>query len=1534
MPLPGGATDKFGNRYEGIWTVECMIRVMDEKADSIRLEPPGAEGDGVEFRLSVAGNLEYHQVKRQHSASGRWTLFDLKSKKILLNFWEKLKNPTATCVFVSGHAAFQLEELADRARSSISWQEFYDEFLKAGKAKDSIHLKNFQELCNYWSGASNQEEVYKALKRIYVKTIDEQTLKTTVDSFLATLVDGDAANARDVIAQYALDEIHHELIAHDIWQHLKKRGFRRRQWNKDPHVWAAVDKVNHLYFSRFENEKVAGEIIPRDEVSVVVDSLLSSHTKRGVLLTGEAGVGKSGVIGQVATELRSRQIPLIAFRIDRLEPTQSPDALGQQLERLPGSPASVLSAISQGRDCVLLIDQLDAVSEASGRNPWFFECIDKIIKQAQSNPNIHLLLACRKFDLENDSRLKRLAGKDSVFEIVTVKRLSHETVRQVCQELGLDATRLNQKQLDLLSVPLHLSLLAEVTEDERIDVLSFKTANDLYDYFWNYKQRVLENRLDRPAQWTKVIDVLCDYMSSQQKQSLSAPQDIVDDYAKDAEAMASEHILNWQDKRISFFHEGFFDYAFARRFAARGHNLLDFLRSSEQHLFRRAQVRQILFHERDIEFERYLDDLSELLHSSDIRFHLKQVVLALLAALENPREEDWEVLCPFLEDPSSPINPQVWQTLYSSASWFQLIDSLGIVDQWLNSENEEWIDRITILLSKMQRHLPNRVAEFLEPYIETEIPDSWRNRLILLMQWGDVSASRQFFELFLRLIDQGVLDEVRGPIAANSEFWNLIYPLPKQHPSWACEVIRYYLNRRLSLSLASDLPNPFDRERGTIYDGHFAESVFVESARNAPEAYISNVLPFMIKVMELTTDRQKEPPWQDPIWRVRPYGTGHGMDSIILGAMVIALSSVAKSQPETFWTIAESHLIHSSFKTVQYLLVRAFTANAARFADEAINYLCENPVRLATGYSFVAGNAHPAPFLATKELLEAATQHCSTNQLEKLETVILEFYTAYEKSIEGKWFYGYPQLVLLEGIAPNRRSERTNRRLEEWQRKFAGTPLLDKSGKVEPPKSVEARSIESPISKEAASKMTDEQWLKAIAKYNNVDIDCCFQGGRLHGGAYQLSSVLQEQVKVKPVRFAELVRRFPSDTSPYYFDAVLRGIAEPEVEVDIQTALSVCVRCHQVLQHPCGDSISWLFQKSSHFPWSLTAFDILTYYALNDSDPEQESWRTSAPGGGVYYGGDIHMAGINSTRGSAMSAIASLIFADKDRVPHFLHTLQQAVSDSSIAVRTCVAEALIATLNYDRNLAVNLFLELCETEDILLGTQPIEYFLYYALPTHFKDLVPVLERMLSSGLPQVVSVGSRQACRSALELNEAIPLMELCLTASETETHRLAAAEIFGANLRSTQYREFCEEKLIQLFNDPDERVRDEAAKCFFKFEKDELGKYTNLIRSFVDSPAFIDNCHDLIYALKETTAKLPDITCLICEKFVDSFDMATADTRTSYAADSDFISELIIRVYSPSRNKALQSRCLNIIDRMAQLGIYGLDKALQQFER
>jgi hypothetical protein len=129
-----------------------MADVLDERADAIRLEPPGEEGAGAEFWLQHGVNSEYHQVKRQHGAEGRWTIASLGEKRTLTHFFDKLNDPAAQCVFVSTHSAFQLDRLADDARSAASWQEYEREFLKSKKTKTA-----FDELSAYWRNCEGQK---------------------------------------------------------------------------------------------------------------------------------------------------------------------------------------------------------------------------------------------------------------------------------------------------------------------------------------------------------------------------------------------------------------------------------------------------------------------------------------------------------------------------------------------------------------------------------------------------------------------------------------------------------------------------------------------------------------------------------------------------------------------------------------------------------------------------------------------------------------------------------------------------------------------------------------------------------------------------------------------------------------------------------------------------------------------------------------------------------------------------------------------------------------------------------------------------------------------------------------------------------------------------------------------------------------------------------------------------------------------------------------------------------------------------------
>ncbi len=743
------------------------------------------------------------------------------------------------------------------------------------------------------------------------------------------------------------------------------------------------------------------------------------------------------------------------------------------------------------------------------------------------------------------------------------------------------------------------------------------------------------------------------------------------------------------------------------------------LREGEQHLAARVEIRQTLSEERERNFNGYLQDLETTLNNANIRPHIKQAILTWLGSLPDPREEEWNIIESLIHSQSPFLIQQAWRTLGSSRQWFQLTDSIGFIERWLQRQQPDEIDQVITLLSIMKSYFPDRIAELIEPYVS----GNWNNRLSSILQGSELGAGRKFFNLFLRAISEGVFDPSQISADYSRNFWMQIYSLPEKQPEWACEAIGVYLNRQLELSLANGQANPFDHGNGILSHSQFYEQVLNQSANKASYAFIQHVLPFMLRVMGLTSQQESDVPWDDLVWRYRSYGGGYDLEDCLLRQMEVALSNLAKSSPEVFTSINFQYLRNSSFETVQFLLTRAYTASGERFADEAIDYLCENPNRLKTGYSIAAGNARAAMYWATRKLIEATTPYCSDGQLEKLEKLLLEYYPEWERSSEYRLLRGYAQFTLLDGIAANRLSVASNRRLQEWRRKFTSAKLLEPPGRIEPPQTIEARLVGSPIPQEAAEKMTDKQWLTAISEYDYDDGGSRFERtGELIGGAFQLASLLEKQVKQNPVRFANLIENFPEGANVAYFNALLRGLSEAEID-DVKVAIQVIEHCHHLSQKPCGSSITWLIGKQAELPWTQEVFDILIWYALNDSDPNQELWRTQVGNSNsseleaeiqqpeidigehhnseldslsqnkttsnqFYYGGDILTAGINTVRGSAATAIAKLIFAKEDRATKFYAPLKEMVNDTFIAVRACVAEALTAMLNYDRDIAI------------------------------------------------------------------------------------------------------------------------------------------------------------------------------------------------------------------------------------------------------
>ena len=1487
MPLPGGASAKSGLRYELLWTVRSFLRILASKAESIHLEPPGDAGKGIEFCLRTADGIEYHQVKRQQTGKGMWSLADL--NEVLSYFRQRLTNPVATCVFVSTHAAHSLKELANRARNAASWEEFQRAYISFNSWS-----RHFHDLHERWQ-ASSEEATYQYLKRIRVHTRDEASLIELVQSYLEFLFDGHPANASDILSQWVLDQVHQKLTASDIRKHLKARGFNERSWAQEPDV---LSEQNQRYEAGVHPVGINGEIIPRHEVKQILDRFDADKEGNIVLVSGKAGTGKSSALAQVLTEIQGRDWPWLAFRVDRLQPCLSPREVGEQLE-LPDSPVNVLASVTGGQDCLLVIDQLDAISLASGRNVELFDCIRVMLGQAQHHARMRVLLACRKFDIENDHRLRDLVRNQGMAQEIPIETFDAATVSCLITKLGLNANEFSPRQLDLLSLPVHLRLLADTLSDCQSDTTHFQTARDLYEDFWRYKQQILRAR-NVHAQ--NVVDRMLPYMNA--NETLFVPEAVLNGLESAVLIMLSENILVRDGSRISFFHESFFDFLFARQTAvADDFDLVKHIMDRGQSLFLRSQIRQCLLYQRDILPLKAQTSIQAVLAREDIRFHLKESILSLIGSLDDPKPAEWHILETLLD---SDVAGHVWGVLWGSRPWFDLLYTMEVLHEWLASDDDVLIDKAMNLFKSVYKDRSDQISALLIPFIERS--EAWNGRLQDIIIWSSgLRTGKEFFGLIRKAIEVGILDADLAFVDGHSHAWYLIEAVGKWKPEWACELIARYCARLLILAQQAGETHPFQsvdpyyRLQGNNRD------VALHAALHAPRKFVKWILPFVTYSIELNANRIGDPPWTDSVWKNLCIENKYGLANHILSAMAMALGKLAECKPSVFQQYAEE-LRESSYLTLQGLLLYAYGTNGPRFADEAIKYLLENSAQLANWYE------HRMAWV-TRRLVGAVAPYCASNHLEKLEQIILKFYPEPLRRYPGDSnIHGLSQLKLLVCIPTSRLSNQALSRLRELQRKF---------GDISESRPVvrDVFWVGSPISESKARKMQNSHWLRAMQKYSS-DRSSVDRRGKIVGGAFELSRVLETLTREAPARFAALAHHIPDDADSAYLEAIFSGICGSDL--DATDMVNLCRYIHAWPDRPYGRQITRLLADAvnrSHASVSLPeeALDMVAWYA------------TQAPYDASYRGDDLMTEGINTTRGIAAANMAVLIFQDVSTLLSFEHYLPSMVADPSMAVRACVAQTLLGILRHNRDLAVQLFVTLCQDADPgLLEAPSIERFLGYALQTHFTPLSPILESMIEADREAINRVGVRLACSASLTLEAAYDLVRCCV--SGNKALRLGVAESYAAQFGQSAYRAKCATILGQLFSDHDEQIRNVAAGCFNRLKGRQLREYQELAQAYLTSPAFGIKHNPLVKALYASTVPMPGLVLDTCKRFFDLYSASVESVQ--YSDCSKLAVGLIVRVYSQTDDPQVKGQCLDVIDTISRLRVWGLDVIQQEFDR
>ena len=536
-----------------------------------------------------------------------------------------------------------------------------------------------------------------------------------------------------------------------------------------------------------------------------------------------------------------------------------------------------------------------------------------------------------------------------------------------------------------------------------------------------------------------------------------------------------------------------------------------------------------------------------------------------------------------------------------------------------------------------------------------------------------------------------------------------------------------------------------------------------------------------------------------------------------------------------------------------------------------------------------------------------------------MEATILKYIPEKEKGHERREWYGSAQYALLSAIPVELRSCKAKRRFQELKRKFGGSPKK--------PVELDAHRVESPISQDEAAKMSDGQWLKAIARYSSGETREAVGG--LVGGVQELSRVLGDCVEKEPERFVQLALRFERGSNPAYLQHVLIGLCK--VELNDELKLDVCRKAYDESREIYGSQLADTMGSFSE-PLSEEVVSMLTWLATKHSDPDQEQWECETSSGTRYWNGDVYTNGINTVRGRAAIAMMKLIHSDFHALTWFKSTLDQMLRDSSSAVLSCVAGILevIAIANSEE--ASLLFLKMNVPSDRLLSTPHVRNLVKILLEEHFHEIEPVIERMISSSEKDVAEMGAMFAGLAILMKQAGERHVDRAMNL--TAAHRLGIAKVAARNVQIQECRTWCETYLLRFFDDESADVRREAASCFRHLENEPLDEYENLIDRFSLSQAFADDSSSIFDLLEQSRRRLPGITCRVCDQFLLRFSEEARDFSRRRALDTSKLSKIVFRTYQQHQNDEWASRTLDLIDRLCAEKLYGTDEQFELYER
>jgi len=503
-----------------------------------------------------------------------------------------------------------------------------------------------------------------------------------------------------------------------------------------------------------------------------------------LVVVGKAGIGKTALLSEVQHQLKVKGSAYLSIKSDQVALSDK-NSLSIQFE-VENLYQSIL-ILAQKEPLSIIIDQLDSLSLTLSSNRDALNYMLEFIESLKGKDNINIVVSVREYDLNNDPLLKQIDDSNKI----RVGNLSSAQVVEVLQKQKINHKELPLKLNELLTTPLYLALFLEVYLVNQT-YTQVQSIQDLYELFW--KEKVVANIGElKEENLREFIYKLANKMDEKQQIEV-AKFPFEEYYSKELDLLVSRNIIVVNGKRIKFFHQTFYDYVFARNFVQSEKSLFEYITARHQGLSIREQIKQVIEFLRGTDEDEYLKQIHLFLFEERIHFHFKLLVIAYLGAIENPTEEEFELLEELFEYDRDNL-------LYFLESWISIGWMSYFVDAGYFSKENLEDDKIGFRLKYKPISFVNqdshRMLDIVENFPEIEDKSSLLFRMLYdLDSWDDYAI-----EVLERYEDE-TKNSHENSIYTYTDF---LEKISKSNIDYSIDKLFGYLNEKVDLQTEIDV---------------------------------------------------------------------------------------------------------------------------------------------------------------------------------------------------------------------------------------------------------------------------------------------------------------------------------------------------------------------------------------------------------------------------------------------------------------------------------------------------------------------------------------------------------------------------------------------------------------------------------------------------------------------------------------------------------------------------------------------------------